>query len=112
MLPPRPPSPPSGPPKGTNFSRRNDTMPLPPSPAFTHIRASSTSMLISLVAVHSTSDASIPHGPTLSTAFHRGPMQLDSSGCPQSCPAVRHTSTVNVYKEEGYLRGNVESVGR
>src|SRR5438132_12138176 len=43
-LPPRPPSPPSGPPKGTNFSRRNDTTPLPPSPAFTQMRASSTSI--------------------------------------------------------------------
>ena len=30
-----PPSPPSGPPIGTNFSRRNETMPEPPSPAFT-----------------------------------------------------------------------------
>src|SRR5919109_1887773 len=39
--PPRPPSPPEGPPRGTNFSRRKATNPLPPSPAFTRIRASS-----------------------------------------------------------------------
>src|SRR5438067_180954 len=39
--PPRPPSPPEGPPRGTNFSRRKATHPLPPSPAFTRIRASS-----------------------------------------------------------------------
>src|SRR5688572_9147969 len=35
MSPPRPPSPPSGPPIGTNFSRRNDEAPDPPVPAFT-----------------------------------------------------------------------------
>src|SRR5215813_5435961 len=42
MLPPLPPSPPLGPPRGTYFSRRNATQPLPPSPAFTKIFASST----------------------------------------------------------------------
>src|ERR1700720_1625299 len=41
MLPPRPPSPPSGPPRGTYFSRRNETAPLPPSPAITSMTASS-----------------------------------------------------------------------
>src|SRR5207247_9046574 len=40
-LPPRPPSPPSGPPRGTYFSRRNETAPSPPSPAITSINASS-----------------------------------------------------------------------
>ena len=45
-LPPRPPSPPLGPPLGTNFSRRKETQPLPPSPASTVIRAWSTSMII------------------------------------------------------------------
>src|SRR5580698_1720892 len=39
--PPRPPSPPEGPPRGTNFSRRKAIHPLPPSPAFTRILASS-----------------------------------------------------------------------
>src|SRR5438874_4588102 len=39
--PPRPPSPPEGPPRGTNFSRRKAMHPLPPSPAFTRIFASS-----------------------------------------------------------------------
>src|SRR5579863_2642417 len=39
--PPRPPSPPLGPPRGTYFSRRNARQPLPPSPAFTRILASS-----------------------------------------------------------------------
>ena len=34
-LPPRPPAPPSGPPLGTYFSRRKETQPFPPSPAFT-----------------------------------------------------------------------------
>src|SRR5207248_8723622 len=43
--PPRPPSPPEGPPRGTNFSRRKATHPLPPSPAFTRIRASSMNMV-------------------------------------------------------------------
>src|SRR5215475_6425043 len=41
MSPPLPPSPPEGPPRGTNFSRRKATQPLPPSPAFTRIVASS-----------------------------------------------------------------------
>src|SRR5207248_10942146 len=41
MSPPLPPSPPEGPPRGTNFSRRNATAPAPPSPAFTKISASS-----------------------------------------------------------------------
>src|SRR5215469_11044913 len=39
--PPLPPSPPEGPPRGTNFSRRNAMQPLPPSPALTRILASS-----------------------------------------------------------------------
>ncbi len=42
--PPRPPSPPEGPPRGTNFSRRKAMQPLPPSPAFTRIFASSMNM--------------------------------------------------------------------
>ena len=33
--PPSPPLPPSGPPRGTYFSRRNDTAPRPPSPPLT-----------------------------------------------------------------------------
>src|SRR5271165_5382455 len=46
MLPPFPPSPPDGPPRGTYFSRRNATHPFPPSPAFTHILASSTNTVL------------------------------------------------------------------
>jgi len=42
--PPLPPSPPEGPPRGTNFSRRKATQPLPPSPALTRIVASSMNM--------------------------------------------------------------------
>src|SRR5579863_3528488 len=45
ILPPCPPSPPEGPPRGTYFSRRNATQPFPPPPALTEIRASSTNML-------------------------------------------------------------------
>src|SRR5579863_3812886 len=41
MLPPRPPSPPLGPPRGTNFSRRKATQPLPPSPPAMRILDSS-----------------------------------------------------------------------
>src|SRR5215471_20941315 len=37
MSPPRPPSPPDGPPRGTNFSRRNAVTPLPPWPPTTRI---------------------------------------------------------------------------
>ncbi len=50
MLPPRPPSPPSGPPRGTYFSRRNDTAPLPPSPAITSIVASSMNFIAAALA--------------------------------------------------------------
>src|SRR5215467_11660675 len=45
--PPLPPSPPEGPPRGTNFSRRNATQPLPPPPAFTRIVASSMNIALS-----------------------------------------------------------------
>src|ERR1700751_686033 len=47
--PPRPPSPPEGPPRGTNFSRRKAMQPLPPSPAFTRILASSINIAVSPV---------------------------------------------------------------
>src|SRR5689334_11565714 len=46
MSPPLPPSPPEGPPRGTNFSRRKAMQPLPPSPAFTLIFASSINMRV------------------------------------------------------------------
>src|SRR5579864_1823255 len=46
--PPLPPSPPDGPPRGTNFSRRNAMQPLPPSPAFTRILASSMNIGVDL----------------------------------------------------------------
>src|SRR5215472_6286751 len=39
--PPLPPSPPFGPPNSMNFSRRNDTQPLPPSPERIETLASS-----------------------------------------------------------------------
>src|SRR5437763_15879900 len=42
--PPWPPSPPSGPPRGTNFSRRKLMHPLPPAPASTRMSTSSTNM--------------------------------------------------------------------
>src|SRR5690606_31660996 len=47
MLPPRPPSPPSGPPFGMNFSRRKLATPLPPWPALTSMVASSTNFMVS-----------------------------------------------------------------
>jgi hypothetical protein len=43
---PLPPSPPSGPPRGTYFSRRKLRQPLPPFPACTVIVASSTNFII------------------------------------------------------------------
>src|SRR6185312_4663806 len=39
-------SPPSGPPSGMNFSRRKLAQPLPPSPALTVIRTSSTNFMM------------------------------------------------------------------
>src|SRR5271163_3766503 len=44
--PPSPPSPPDGPPRGTYFSRRKARQPLPPSPAFTRIVASSINIRV------------------------------------------------------------------
>src|SRR5271156_5971048 len=46
MSPPWPPSPPEGPPLGTNFSRRKAMQPLPPSPAFNRILASSINIAL------------------------------------------------------------------
>src|SRR5215467_3795772 len=43
--PPLPPSPPFGPPNSTNFSRRNDTQPFPPSPERTYTLASSRNFM-------------------------------------------------------------------
>src|SRR6266850_2863854 len=74
--PPRPPSPPEGPPRGTNFSRRKATHPLPPSPALTRILASSMNIVLvaarqtaqryqqpSFVQASLSSAARRPHGP-------------------------------------------------
>src|SRR2546426_1970576 len=44
--PPWPPSPPLGPPRGTNFSRRNARHPRPPPPAATWMSTSSTNTLL------------------------------------------------------------------
>src|SRR6185295_14942025 len=44
--PPLPPSPPEGPPRGTNFSRRNAVTPFPPSPPFTTILARSKNCIL------------------------------------------------------------------
>src|SRR5215475_3140440 len=46
MLPPSPPSPPLGPPRGTNFSLRKAMQPCPPSPALTVILASSINIFL------------------------------------------------------------------
>src|SRR3990170_341914 len=45
MLPPRPPSPPSGPPRGMYFSRLKLTAPFPPFPAWTSILVSSMNFM-------------------------------------------------------------------
>src|SRR5688572_26728749 len=45
MLPPRPPSPPAGPPRGTNLARRNAALPSPPLPAWISIFASSMNFM-------------------------------------------------------------------
>src|ERR1700687_999772 len=52
-FPPRPPFPPSGPPRGTNFSRRKLRAPAPPSPPLTKILTRS-------VNIRSTPSASLP----------------------------------------------------
>src|SRR5271156_4701346 len=49
--PPLPPSPPFGPPYSMNFSRRNDTQPLPPSPERIYTLASSRNFILSFLYV-------------------------------------------------------------
>src|ERR1700731_4886997 len=61
MSPPLPPSPPDGPPRGTNFSRRKAMQPLPPSPAFTRILASSINMAYLLSLSESSRAPSVPN---------------------------------------------------
>src|SRR5690349_20937789 len=59
MVPPRPPSPPSGPPRGMNFSRRKLATPLPPLPATTSMVASSTNFMVYARVV---GEGGRPHG--------------------------------------------------
>src|SRR5215471_5026200 len=49
--PPLPPSPPFGPPNSMDFSRRNDTQPLPPSPERTYTLASSRNFMTARYAI-------------------------------------------------------------
>src|SRR5271165_1632687 len=74
--PPCPPSPPEGPPRGTNFSRRNAMQPFPPSPALIRIFASSTNMEILKSAI---SNQLKRKGP----AWTRPKTEL-----PENCPAI------------------------
>src|SRR5712691_11829805 len=76
MLPPWPPSPPEGPPRGTYFSRRKATQPLPPLPAFTNILASSTNTGIKLQKKDNTSE--LPVG-RLSELHEKAPGALPGS---------------------------------
>src|SRR6516165_85259 len=75
MLPPFPPSPPEGPPLGTYFSLRNATHPLPPSPAFTQIFASSTNMPGTLCP-YTLIPCTIRRKTKTAPAFHRGRRKL------------------------------------
>src|SRR5207237_10808361 len=88
--PPRPPSPPSGPPLGTNFSRRKLTEPRPPLPAWAKTLIRSTN--ISLLFLNNSAAYSVELVMRLSTltliAF------LASAGicCAQSSPTPAATS--------------------
>mmetsp|Transcript_27087 Transcript_27087/g.45992 ORF Transcript_27087/g.45992 Transcript_27087/m.45992 type:complete len:238 (+) Transcript_27087:1460-2173(+) len=70
MWPPRPPSPPSGPPLGTNFSFRKLTFPSPPLPAFSSIVTSSTMLAVFWMAklVTASSQTFCPQRLTLSNS--------------------------------------------
>ena len=59
MSAPLPPSPPFGPPCGTYFSRRKLLIPLPPSPAFTNIRARSINIFLSSSPIDRAAEAAI-----------------------------------------------------
>src|SRR5689334_13161854 len=84
ISPPRPPSPPLGPPRGTYFSRRNARQPLPPSPAFTVILTSSTSMCFQLKPCTPVGRASGP-----AARFPLGPAALDIPGEQKRPPCCR-----------------------
>src|SRR5256886_7483900 len=76
--PPRPPSPPEGPPRGTNFSRRKATHPLPPSPALTRIRASSMNIcnFVELAQTLEFVAKAIGHGDRKSTRLNSSHSQI------------------------------------
>src|SRR3981081_1211562 len=84
MSPPLPPSPPEGPPRGTNFSRRNAMQPLPPPPAITRILASSMNMtsLIMLAGLDEQTEKPRPEDEAVgrrsfaAAAAQSGPRQL------------------------------------
>src|SRR5882762_6039772 len=77
MLPPLPPSPPEGPPRGTYFSRRKATQPLPPLPAFTNILASSTNTGIKLQKKDNTSELPAQRTPRKSAGALPGSRRLE-----------------------------------
>src|SRR5712692_2893818 len=85
--PPLPPSPPDGPPRGTTFSRRKATKPLPPSPAFTRILASSMNI------------SRQPSSRTSTRTNHVGTAAL-------GCPAERSSAQVRPRKSPGPRRGS------
>src|SRR6267143_2034882 len=75
MLPPLPPSPPEGPPRGTYFSRRKATQPLPPLPAFTNILASSTNTGLGLQKKDNISELQRYEMPERRPLSHAAPAQ-------------------------------------
>src|SRR5581483_6118020 len=87
--PPLPPSPPDGPPRGTNFSRRNARQPLPPSPAFTRILASSMNMRFDLYRQNKSPDPKARLG-AASLGFGRRPMRTVESCDVYSQPGTRN----------------------
>src|SRR5436305_14396632 len=85
--PPRPPSPPEGPPRGTNFSRRNAMQPLPPSPPRTRTSAESMNMDVKLSAVsHQLSAGNRP--PTVALKGNLGFCRFDRDDAAVAAPVV------------------------
>src|SRR5690606_29376201 len=76
MLPPSPPLPPSGPPRGLNFSRRTETQPLPPLPARRCRVTVSTNVTIWLLLVNRGPSAAEDEGWGYADGASRSPPRL------------------------------------
>src|SRR5215468_1999449 len=89
-LPPWPPSPPSGPPRGTNFSRRKLHAPSPPRPALIWIQTSSTNI-----------GTPIERDDYLGIKYEEHPVHPTHAGSPRGNDIVTRKEEKNVLRNRG-----------